>query len=223
MSTLTETFRRALAAAALLATAATALLAAAPLAALLAAAAPLAVAGCASSAKPVDNPPPPVDDASSPLVVDAGAPESPASAPVVDAGPPGPAPILDAGAPAPIRSDRASKVKVQYIGMHVGGGPFDEATKKPFEKAIAPHHPEMAECWAKHVTKTKAFDMGVDLLIEGSGGHPKVSNPRVRFEKGEDDGGFVSCIIGVFEAIDFPTLARGKSGVSYSLRFTPTP
>ncbi|MFO0736035.1 MAG: hypothetical protein U0270_09155 [Labilithrix sp.] len=136
---------------------------------------------------------------------------------VVDSGPPAPPPVVDAGPPP------KPKVKVQYIGMHVGGGPFDDATKKPFETTLAPHHPAAAECWAKHITKNKPFDMGVDLLIEASGGHPKVSNPRVRFEKGEEDGQFIPCIIAVFEAVDFPPLSRGKSGVSYSLRFTPTP
>lgn len=166
---------------------------------------------CASTAKPVDTPPPLVD-AAPPPVVDAGA------APATDAGPPEPI-VVDAGPPKPAKA----KVKVQYIGMHVGGGPFDDATKKPFETALAPYHPGAAECWAKHITKTKPFDMGVDLLIEASGGHPKVSNPRVRFEKGEDDGGFVACVVAVFESVDFPPLARGKSGVSYSLRFTPLP
>jgi hypothetical protein len=107
--------------------------------------------------------------------------------------------------------------------MHVGGGPFDEVTKEPFRKAVAPHHPEMAICWRDHVTKTRSLDMGVDLLIEASGGHPKVSNPRVHFEKGEEDGQFIPCIVKVFEGVEFPQLARGKSGVSYSLRFTPTP
>lgn len=114
-------------------------------------------------------------------------------------------------------------MKVDNIGMHVGGGPFDEVTKEPFKKAVGPHHPAMAECWGDHIKKNKPFDVGVDLLIEASGGHPKVSNPRVHFDKGEDDGSFVSCLVGVFEAIDFPKLDRGKSGVSYSLRFTPTP
>lgn len=175
------------------------------------AASSVACSGCGSPSKPVDATPPAVD-AGPPPVVDAGPP------PVVDAGPPpAPPPPADAGAPS------KPKVKVQYIGMHVGGGPFDDATKKPFETTLAPHHPAAAECWAKHVTKTKPFDMGVDLLIEASGGHPKVSNPRVHFEKGEEDGQFIPCIIGVFEAVEFAPLARGKSGVSYSLRFTPTP
>ena len=100
---------------------------------------------------------------------------------------------------------------------------FACSSKKPFETTLAPYHPAMAECWAKHITKQKPFDMGVDLLIEASGGHPKVTNTRVHFEKGEDDGRFIPCIIAAFETVDFPPLARGKSGVSYSLRYTPTP
>jgi hypothetical protein len=179
--------------------------------------------GCASTAKPVDAPPP-VVDAAPPVAAE------PAPPPVVDAGPPPSAQVVDGGPPVASAkpspkgtSPKGTQVKVQYIGMHVGGGPFDDATKKPFETVLAPHHPEAAECWAKHVTKTKPFDVGVDLLIEASGGHPKVSNPRVRFEKGDDDGQFVPCIVGVFESVDFPPLARGKSGVSYSMRFTPTP
>lgn len=171
----------------------------------------VSVPGCGSSTKPVDPPAPPVDAGPLPALtaVDAGAPPAP-----VDAGPP---PVVDAGPPA------APKVKVQYIGMHVGGGPFDDATKKPFETTLAPHHPAAAQCWAEHIKRAKPFDMGVDLLIEASGGHPKVSNPRLHLEKGEDDGQFVACITGVFEAVEFPPLARGKSGVSYSLRYTPTP
>ncbi|MBX3231128.1 MAG: hypothetical protein KIT84_37325 [Labilithrix sp.] len=182
----------------------------------------LMLAGCAggsSSPKPVDGstpdaatPPPAASSSSSPAA--SSLPELPAP---VDAGPPPPEP-----AAAPPTPPAPPKVKVENIGMHVGGGPFDEPTKEPFKKAVYPHHPAMAECWAKHVKRTKPFDVGVDLLIEGAGGHPKVSNPRVRLEKGEDDG-FVPCLIGVFEAIEFPKLERGKSGVSYSLRFTPTP
>jgi hypothetical protein len=170
------------------------------------------VTGCAGNAQK----PEPVMDANYPLPVDAGA--SPAAT-VVDAGPPPPPPVVDAGAPP----KTPPKVKVQYIGMHVGGGPFDDATKKPFETQLAPTHAALAECWAKHITRPKPFDMGVDLLIEASGGHPKVSNPRVRFEKGEDDGGFIACVTAVFEGVEFAQLARGKSGVSYSTRFTPTP
>ncbi len=111
-------------------------------------------------------------------------------------------------------------MKVVTIGMHVGGGPFDEATKEPFKKAVEPHFPDVAQCWAKHVTKPpKEVDVGVDLLIEASGGKAKVSNPRSTLPKGEAEG-FIPCVVGIFETVEFPKLARGRTGVSYSLRFT---
>jgi hypothetical protein len=146
--------------------------------------------------------------------------------------------MVDASAPADVKSplataDTASPaaatpsppvadahVKIVTIGMHVAGGPFDEPTKEPFKKAVEPHFPEIADCWAKYVTRPpRQVDVGVDLLIEGAGGHPKVTNPRTTFEK-DDVEGFVPCIIKVFESVDFPKLVgRGRTGVSYSLRF----
>jgi len=106
--------------------------------------------------------------------------------------------------------------------MHVADGPFDEPTKEPFKKAVEPHFPEIAQCWGKHVPHPpKSADTGVDLLIEPSGGKPKVSNPRSTLGKGAEVEQFVPCVIAVFESVEFPKLVgRGRTGVSYSLRFT---
>ncbi|MBX3261655.1 MAG: hypothetical protein KF782_18370 [Labilithrix sp.] len=129
--------------------------------------------------------------------------------------------IADAGAGASTAGAEAH-VKIVTIGMHVAGGPYDEPTKVPFKKAVEPRFPEIAQCWAAHVTKPpKQADFGVDLLIEAAGGKPKVSNPRSTLDKGETQG-FTACVVGVFESVDFPKLVgRGRTGVSYSLRFTP--
>jgi hypothetical protein len=122
-----------------------------------------------------------------------------------------------AGSPPP----PGTKPKIVTIGMHVAGGPYDEPTKEPFKRAVEPHFPAIAECWARHVpTPPRQADVGVDLLIEASGGHPKVSNPRSTLGKGADVEGFVPCVVTVFEGVEFPKLDRGKTGVSYSLRFT---
>jgi hypothetical protein len=128
------------------------------------------------------------------------------------------APLGDAGA----TSSSLQPVKIVTIGMHVAGGPFDEATKEPFKKAVEPHFPEIARCWGKHVPRPpKQADVGVDLLIEAAGGHPKVSNPRSTLGKDAEVQAFVPCVIGVFEAVEFAKLVdRGRTGVSYSLRFT---
>lgn len=114
----------------------------------------------------------------------------------------------------------SASVKVVTIGMHVGGGPFDEATKQPFKRAVEPHFPEFVECWTTHVASSPTqADVGVDLLIESSGGKPNVSNPRSTLPKDASQA-VVPCIVSVFESVEFPKLDRGRTGVSYSLRFT---
>jgi hypothetical protein len=155
------------------------------------------------------------------------------SAPVAidapDAGPPAPAPPPAAATTAPDAATPTAnpKLKIVTIGMHVAGGPFDEATKEPFKKAVEPHFPEIAQCWGKHVPHPpKQTDVGVDLLIEAGGGVPKVSNPRSTLGGGgpailAETEGLIPCVVAVFESIVFPKLDRGRTGVSYSLRITP--
>lgn len=177
-----------------------------------------AVVGCARPSRPepvqTRHDATDVEATSPPPQVDASRPASNE----VDAG------VIDAATSRAARPDAAAdppRVKVVTIGMHVGGGPFDEPTKEPFKRAVEPHFPELAQCWASHVAKpSKQTDVGVDLLIEGSGGRPKVSNPRSTLEK-TDSAALLQCVITVFEAVEFPKLDRGRTGVSYSLRFTP--
>lgn len=143
-------------------------------------------------------------DAAPPLPKREDKPEPAATEVAADAGPAPPA------------------VKIVTIGMHVAGGPFDEPTKEPFKKAVEPHFDEAARCWQVHVPHPpKQMDVGVDLLIEPSGGHPKVTNPRSTLAKSAEVQGFVPCVVSVFEGVEFPKLVeRGRTGVSYSLRFT---
>jgi hypothetical protein len=111
--------------------------------------------------------------------------------------------------------------------MHVAGGPFDEATKEPFKKAVEPHFGDIARCWDTHEAAMprsgapKHVDVGVDLLIEADGGHPKVGNPRLSPPIPSAEG-FLGCVISVFESVEFEKLVRrGRTGVSCSLRLTP--
>lgn len=144
-----------------------------------------------------------------------------------DAGAPPELPRGDAGAGAPGAEAEApppppTNVKVVTIGMHVAGGPFDEPTKAPFKKAVEPHFPEMLACFPKlPAPAPKSVDVGVDLLIEAAGGRPKVTNPRLNIagvKAAESE--FGRCIVAVFESVEFPKLVdRGRTGVSYSLRF----
>lgn len=107
-------------------------------------------------------------------------------------------------------------MKVVTIGMHVGGGPYDEITKEPIKRSVEPHFGDLARCWT-HVTLPKQADIGVDLVIEASGGRAKVSNPRSTAA----GAGFVPCVVAFYEGIDFPKPKNGKTVVSYSVRFMP--
>ena len=108
-------------------------------------------------------------------------------------------------------------VDVKNIGMHIGGGPNDAATKEPIAKSVEPHFDELRRCFATVADPKRGGDFGVDLLIEPEGGKAKVSHPRTAI-KGE---GFEACVVKVFEAIDFLKPRTGKTMVSYSLRFAP--
>lgn len=107
-------------------------------------------------------------------------------------------------------------MKLVTIGMHVGGGPYDEETKEPMKRSVEPHFAELARCW-KLVPQPRQADVGVDLVIEAAGGRARVSNPRATIE-GE---GFKPCVVAFFESVEFLKPKNGKTVVSYSVRFLP--
>ena len=154
-----------------------------------------------SPAAPASATPPPSAAASS-------ASAAPSSAPSASA-----QPLASASAaPAPL-----PKVKVENIGMHIGGGPNDAVNKAPIADSVAPHFDEVRACWAKVDDASRGGDFGVDLLIQPEGGRAKVSNPRTAIRP----AAFKDCVVAVFEQVDFKKPLKGLTMVSYSLRFTP--
>jgi hypothetical protein len=102
--------------------------------------------------------------------------------------------------------------------MHIGGGPNDAVTKEPIKKSVAPHFDELKRCWSHVDDGQKAGDFGVDLLIDKDGGKPlKVTHVKTTL-KGD---GFKDCMVAVYEGIDFLKPKKGKTTVSYSVRFSP--
>jgi hypothetical protein len=120
---------------------------------------------------------------------------------------------VDAAASPP---DAPPNVRLVTIGMHVGGGPYDEVTKEPIKRSVEPHFADLRRCW-KHVPHPRQADVGVDLVIEANGGRAKVSNPRTTIE-GE---GFLPCIVAFYEGVEFQKPKNGRTVVSYSVRFLP--
>jgi len=119
--------------------------------------------------------------------------------------------------PAPTPPPPDVPVVVANFGLHIGGGPNDDVTKAPILTSIEPHFPAFRACFAKADDTTKKGDFGVDLLIERDGGKAKVTKPRTAIA-GE---AFRSCVVSVFEGVDFKKPRGGKTIASYSLLFTP--
>lgn len=159
----------------------------------------LLVAGCSrtDTATPLD----------SAGAAETAAPPGSATAPVSAAG-------SGSGAEA---GPQKGAVVVSNIGVHIGGGPNDNATKAPVRDSIAPHFDAFGRCY-ESVEVRKSGDVGVDLLIDANGGAASVSNPRVLGLRGES---FKTCIVEEFGKVRFQKMRHGKTMASYSLRFIP--
>lgn len=106
------------------------------------------------------------------------------------------------------------EVRVENIGLHIGGGPNDDAHKEPYRKAIEPHFDDFRECYKKVDEPAKGGTFGVDLRVPREGGKPDVRQPRTGI-KGQ---GFRDCMVSTFQTIDFPPPHKPVV-FSYSLRF----
>ncbi len=159
----------------------------------------LAVLAAGCSKMDVSRPPPLVQ-----------APSAAAAVP-----PPPPAAVVP-----PSRAATPSEIEtttVTNIGVHIGGGPNDAATKAPVRDSIAPHFKYFGKCY-ELVEVKKRGDVGVDLLIEPEGGAARVSNPRVLGLRGD---AFKECVVAEFGKVRFQKMRHGKTMASYSLRFAP--
>jgi hypothetical protein len=106
------------------------------------------------------------------------------------------------------------RVIVRNIGLHIGGGPNDAATKAPFKKAIEAAFDEFARCHERAETDNGTF--GVDLLVSAQGGKAEVSAPRTSM-RGD---AFRQCVVAAFGAVEFGAPKRGATRLSYSLAFS---
>lgn len=148
-------------------------------------------------------------------------PEAPApSAAPTLSGPGDPPPPAATPAPAPEPElPPPPDVKVTNIGLHVGGGPNDAATKAPFERAIRRVFDDFKRCYAKIGAPGAKGTFGIDLHIDRAGGHPATSNARTALPGDE----FRDCVQQTFETVSFDPPRLGPTTISYALRFDPTP
>ncbi|HVW25032.1 MAG TPA: hypothetical protein VHC69_06650 [Polyangiaceae bacterium] len=113
--------------------------------------------------------------------------------------------------------DALPHVRVKNIGLHVGGGPNDAATKAPFLRQIAAHFDAFRRCYGSAEPPSQHGTFGIDLLVPKEGGTPVTSNPRTNM-KGQ---AFRDCVVDVFSSIPFERPRRGATKLSYALSFEP--
>jgi hypothetical protein len=113
----------------------------------------------------------------------------------------------------PMRS--LPELKVENIGLHIGGGPNDAESKAPFLKAVAERFPSFMDCYRQNEDPGQGGRFGIDLHIGRLGGRARLEQPRTALRGTE----FRACLSRVFEAVEFQKPQRGPTTLSYSLRF----
>jgi hypothetical protein len=184
--------------------------------------------GCSSSAEARQCPvspesPEAAPSASAPSVVVAGTqPEGSKT----EAAAVAPAPT-SSDAPAPSDAPAAAsataaepqslpELTLKITGMHIGGGPNDSETKRPFMNAIESGFGAMQDCYRKSDEPTKGGTYGVDLRVERDGGHPTVQGVRTAM-KGD---ALTSCLEKSFQNLTFGKPAKGATVLSVSVKFS---
>ncbi len=165
------------------------------------------IAGCATTAAPAASPASPSTEPQPAVVPGSG------SAPAAAAVAPRRVPEIVLDPKQPMHP--LPELKVENIGLHIGGGPNDAETKAPFLSAVAERFPAFLDCYRKNEDPAQGGRFGVDLHIARGGGHPRVEQPRTSL-RGPD---FRACLTRVFESVEFKKPKQGPTTLSYSLRF----
>ena len=129
---------------------------------------------------------------------------------------PASSPAAQLAEPPPAAEKPLPDVTLQNIGLHVGGGPNDAATKAPFRQAIEAHFDAIARCYAQVESAGKSGSFGVDITIPAAGGKASVSAPRTAL--GPES--FRGCVVDELAQVSFAPPRRGATTISYSLLFT---
>jgi hypothetical protein len=111
----------------------------------------------------------------------------------------------------------APRVRVENIGLHIGGGPNDPKTKAPFLRQIATEFDAFRLCYAKAEGEGARGTFGIDLLVPKEGGHAETSNARTAMK----GAAFRDCVVDAFRAVVFEPPKHGRTKLSYALRFEP--
>ena len=96
------------------------------------------------------------------------------------------------------------EVSVRHIGLHVGGGPNDEATRRPILRALEQQTQEFLWCYRQVDHPLRGGVYGVDLYVPTRGGNPEVRSTRQKLGPAE----FEACMGRAFLGASLPRPPR---------------
>lgn len=120
-------------------------------------------------------------------------------------------------APAAAQGESAAQVRLKTVGLHIGGGPNDDATRDPLIALFESQFPALTRCAEQIEPRLDSpGSFGIDLYVGPSGGIAEARQVRTRL----GPEGFRECVKRVLTGLDFPAPKRPLV-ISYSLAFAP--
>lgn len=120
------------------------------------------------------------------------------------------------GGEEPTPDKALPELKIEPIGMHVGGGKNTPDEKAPFHRALERQFPAFLACYRLVDDPWSGGSFGVDLKIPRAGGAPTVEQPRTKIR----GNGFEPCMLSAFAQTHFEKPKAGPTVISYSVRFS---
>jgi len=119
------------------------------------------------------------------------------------------------GGEEPTPDKALPELRIEPLGMHVGGGKNDAEEKAPFHRALEQRFPAFMECYRLADEPWTGGSFGIDLKIQRAGGAPTAEQPRTRIR----GAGFRECMVAAFGKVAFEKPKAGPTVISYSIRF----
>lgn len=120
------------------------------------------------------------------------------------------------GGDEPTPDKALPELKIEPLGMHVGGGKNTPEEKAPFHRALERQFPAFLECYRLADDPWTGGSFGVDLKIPRAGGAASIEQPRTKIH----GRGFEECMVAAFGKVQFEKPKAGPTVISYSVRFT---
>jgi hypothetical protein len=119
------------------------------------------------------------------------------------------------GGEEPTPDKALPELRIEALGMHVGGGKNDPEEKAPFHRALEQKFPAFMECYRLAEEPWVGGSFGIDLKIPRAGGAPLAEQPRTRIR----GAGFQECMVAAFGKVQFEKPKAGPTVISYSILF----